>query len=76
MLLPTSRCLSLEEASLGEGRLTSERTEQETQRVRRLFSDHHGVIFYKIISMAFICTFIQTSATTFYLSRTIAANFS
>ena len=27
------------------------------QRVRRLFSNHHGVIFYKIISMAFICTF-------------------
>ncbi|MCC2149736.1 hypothetical protein LKD42_10800, partial [Lachnospiraceae bacterium CLA-AA-H246] len=54
---PKSRCLSLEEASLGEGRLTGERTEQETQRVRRLFSNHHGVIFYKIISMAFICTF-------------------
>ena len=43
---PKSRCLSLEEASLGEGRLTGERTEQETQRVRRLFSNHHGVIFY------------------------------
>ncbi|MEF2687061.1 MAG: hypothetical protein U0M62_06235, partial [Lachnospiraceae bacterium] len=43
---PKSRCLSLEEASLGEGRLTGERTEQETQRVRRLFSNHHGVIFF------------------------------
>ena len=49
MLLPPSRCLSLEEASLGEGRLTHERTEQETKRVRRLFSNHHGVLFYKII---------------------------
>ncbi len=49
MLLPPSRCLSLEEASLGEGRLTGERTEQETQRVSRLFSIHHGVLFYKII---------------------------
>ena len=53
MLLPPSRCLSLEEASLGEGRLTHERTEQETKRVRRLFSNHHGVailqtIFYYI----------------------------
>ena len=38
--------MSLEEASLGEGRLTGERTEQETQRVRRLFSDHHGVIYF------------------------------
>ena len=49
MLLPPSRCLSLEEASLGEGRLTGERTGQETQRVRRLFLNHHGVLFYKII---------------------------
>ena len=49
MLLPPSRCLSLEEASLGEGRLTHERTEQETKRVSRLFSNHHGVLFYKII---------------------------
>ena len=49
MLLPPSRCLSLEEASLGEGRLTHERTEQETKRVRRLFLNHHGVLFYKII---------------------------
>jgi len=38
--------LPLEEASLGEGRLTGERTEQETQRVRRLFSNHHGVIYF------------------------------
>ncbi len=49
MLLPPSRCLSLEEASLDEGRLTGEQTGQETQRVRRLFSNHHGVLFYKII---------------------------
>ena len=34
---------------LGEGRLTGERTGQETQRVSRLFSIHHGVLFYKII---------------------------
>ena len=46
MLPPQGRCLSLEEASLGEGRLTGERTEQETQRVRRLFSNHHGVIYF------------------------------
>ena len=38
-----------EKASLGEGRLTGERTGQETQRVSRLFSIHHGVLFYKII---------------------------
>ena len=53
MLPPPSDCLSLEEASFGEGRLTHERTEQETKRVRRLFSNHHGVavlqtIFYSI----------------------------
>ena len=46
---PESRCLSLEEASFGEGRLTGERTEQETMRVRRLFSNHHGVLFFKTI---------------------------
>ena len=51
-----SRCLSLEEASLDEGRLTGERTEQETQRVRRLFSNHHGVPFLQNYFMAFICT--------------------
>ena len=49
MLLPQCRGLSLEEASLGEGRLTHERTEQETKRVRRLLLNHHGVLFYKII---------------------------
>ena len=49
MLLPPSRCLSLEEASLGEGRLIGERTEQETQRVRGLFSDDYGVLFISSI---------------------------
>ena len=33
MFPPPSRCLSLEEASLGEGRITHERTEQETKIV-------------------------------------------
>ena len=50
MFPPPSRCLSLEEASLGEGQITHERTEQETKRVRRLFSNHYGVLFSKTIS--------------------------
>ena len=67
MLLPPSRCLSLEEASLGEGRLTHERTEQETMRVRRLFSNHYGVLFHTPILTAFICTFTNLRRN-FYLS--------
>ncbi len=49
MFPPPSRCLSLEEASLGEGRITHERTEQETKRVRRLFSNIMASYFYKNI---------------------------
>ena len=58
MFPPPSRCLSLEEASLGEGQITHERTEQETKRVRRLFSNHYGVLFSKTISVLnHICLF-------------------
>ena len=66
MLLPPSRCLSLEEASLGEGRLTGERTEQETQRVRRLFSNHHGVLFLQNYFYGVRLHIKKISATTFY----------
>ncbi len=33
------------------------RSDGSKASVVRLFSNYHGVIFYKIISMAFICTF-------------------
>ena len=58
MFPPQSRCLSLEEASLGEGRITHERTEQETKRVRRLFSNIMAFYFPKLFysQITSICT--------------------
>ncbi|MCB5867872.1 hypothetical protein LIR42_10120, partial [Faecalicatena fissicatena] len=53
--------------SLGEGRLTGERTEQETQRVRRLFSNYHGVIYFIKSFLWRSFAHSKTSATTFYL---------
>ena len=61
MLPPQGRCLSLEEASLGEGRLTGERTEQENATCQGdCFRIIMAYYFYKTIlwrSFAHLQTF-------------------